>query len=285
VVDVNMPITISSNAFTAYGANVDGAIAFGLNSPYSSVASELRLQSNDPGGSNTITYTIAPHTLTSGLDYTFDGTFAAIVSKSIGLPGSPDSLNVGAFALSTKLTISATGIMTGDAGATGPQGPAGPAGPQGPEGAQGPAGPQGDAGLQGIPGIQGPIGPAGPAGPAGAQGLPGLMGSGLLFRSVAVSADAALPPAPAGLSTIYLVRVPGNRVTLTLPPAAASTAQFVTIRRLDARGRVLVTPRAGESLEGRGREHPQDAIALESRADYVTLVSDGVAWYVFADGK
>lgn len=88
------------------------------------------------------------------------------------------------------------------------------------------------------------------------------------------------------MSTIFLVRVNyGNGVTVTLPPAATSVSRFLTIRRLDSRGRVLVQPRSNESLEGRGRERPQDAIVLESRADYVTLVSDGTAWFVFADGR
>jgi hypothetical protein len=120
------------------------------------------------------------------------------------------------------------------------------------------------------------MGPQGPTGPAGL---------GLSFESAEIAEDTALSAGPAGVSTIYLVRVSRNRVTVTLPPAADSTSRFLTVRRLDSRGRVFVQPLPGESLEGRGRERPQDAIALESRADYVTLVSDGTAWYVFADGK
>jgi len=86
---------------------------------------------------------------------------------------------------------------------------------------------------------------------------------------------------------IYLVEMPpsSNSLTLTLPPAATATSRFLTIRRVDSRGTVFVKPAAGDALEGRGRERPQDAIPLTSRADYVTVVSDGMAWFVFADGR
>jgi predicted extracellular nuclease len=184
----------------------------------------------------------------------------------------------------------------GPAGATGPVGPAGPVGPQGPGGATGSPGPQGPAGPagatgpvgpagapgpQGVQGPQGAQGPVGPVGPAGSTGL------GLVFESVTVTTSGTLALGSGNASMIYLVRVlqGNNSVTVTLPPAASATSRFLTIRRLDSRGRVFVRPQTGESLEGRGRERPQDAIALESRADYVTLVSDGTAWYVFADGR
>jgi hypothetical protein len=108
-----------------------------------------------------------------------------------------------------------------------------------------------------------------------------------LFLSQDVSASGALALGPNNATMVYLVRMPSNAsaITLTLPAAAAATSRFLTIRRLDSRGRVLIRPMAGESLEGRGRENPQDGVPLENRADYVTLVSDGTSWFVFADGR
>jgi hypothetical protein len=154
---------------------------------------------------------------------------------------------------------------------------AGPAGPQGPEGPAGPPGIEGPQGPQGPQGFQGPPGNTGPAGPTGL---------GLLFKTQAINASGPLVLGADNASMIYLISNPrSSRITVTLPAAADAVSRTLTIRRLDSRGRVFVEPQAGESLEGRGRERPQDAIALDSRADYVTLVSDGTAWYVFADGK
>jgi hypothetical protein len=109
----------------------------------------------------------------------------------------------------------------------------------------------------------------------------------LSFRSPEVSTSGALALGPNGATMIYLVRMPSNLNTLnlTLPPAATATSRFLTIRRLDSRGRVFVKAAAGETLEGRGRDHPEDALPLQDRADYVTVVSDGAVWYIFADGR
>jgi len=41
----------------------------------------------------------------------------------------------------------------------------------------------------------------------------------------------------------------GNGLTLTLPSAASATSRFLTVRRLDSRGRVLVRTN-GQALEG-----------------------------------
>ena len=86
---------------------------------------------------------------------------------------------------------------------------------------------------------------------------------------------------------MFLARVAhGHRLDLTLPPAASSGSRFVTIRRLDSRGAVHVRADAGR-IEGvgviaSGYWHAGDEIKLEGGGDYVTLVSDGSAWYVFA---
>jgi hypothetical protein len=180
----------------------------------------------------------------------------------------------------------------GDRGAPGNMGPQGPQGDAGAPGNVGPQGPQGDrgvpgpAGNTGPQGIQGPVGPQGPSGNMGPSGPAGAGGLGLSFVSQAISASGPLTLGANNASMIYLISNPRSaRITVTLPSAADAVNRTLTIRRLDSRGRVYVEPLAGESLEGRGRERPQDAIALDGRSDYVTLVSDGTAWYVFADGK
>jgi len=186
--------------------------------------------------------------------------------------------------------------VPGPQGPQGPQGPVGAQGPQGPQGLQGPPGAAGAPGATGATGATGPTGPQGPAGPAGATGPQGPAGPtgpagapglGLIFRSQTVSAGGPLALGPTNATMIYLVEMPpsSNSLTLTLPPAATATSRFLTIRRVDSRGTVFVKPAAGDALEGRGRERPQDAIPLTSRADYVTVVSDGMAWFVFADGR
>src|SRR5258706_445598 len=97
---------------------------------------------------------------------------------------------------------------------------------------------------------------------------------------------------PAGnASGIFLVRVlQGSRLDLTLPAAANGQSRFVTVRRLDERGRVLVKAAPGEHLEGgreihEGHSHDSDTLALDGRWDYVTLVSDGTTWFVFAERR
>lgn len=175
--------------------------------------------------------------------------------------------------------------LTGKPGIPGNIGPAGIAGEPGPPGKDGPIGP---VGPQGIPGNIGPVGPIGAAGPVGATGATGL---GMSFVSQTITESGPLTLGPGNASMIYLVRQSNsrsnrnNRIVVTLPPAADGINRTLTIRRMDSRGQVHVVPGNGESLEGRGRERSQDAIALEGRSDYVTLVSDGTAWYVFADGK
>jgi len=94
----------------------------------------LRVYSQDVSAGDSISYTIDPHTLVSGMDDTVFAVFGAVVDKS-RVPGSPGSLNLAAFSLSTRLTISTVGA---NAGPPGPEGPPGP--PAGPQGAQGPAG-------------------------------------------------------------------------------------------------------------------------------------------------
>jgi hypothetical protein len=84
--------------------------------------------------------------------------------------------------------------------------------------------------------------------------------------------------------------VRGDSLELALPPAASGTSRFVTIRQVAARGRVLVRAALGSPHRDGGEpQHPGSGhpggLVLEDRGDYVTLVSDGRAWYIFAEGR
>jgi len=114
------------------------------------------------------------------------------------------------------------------------------------------------------------------------------------FTVVTVDDDGPLT-LPTGVeSTIYLARMEqqgrrrdGNRLELTLPAAASSLNRFITVRRVDARGVVIVST-AGEPLEGAGtlREPGNaNAVRLADRYDYVTFFTDGTKWFVFAQGR
>ena len=192
--------------------------------------------------------------------------------------------------------------LTGTPGPTGPEGlpgpagnigPAGPTGPQGasgnigPVGPAGPTGPQGLAGPAGNPGPSGPTGPQGFSGPSGNTGPAGPAGLGIAFLSRSIAGSGVLQLGANNSSMVYLVTMPprANLLTLTLPPAASATSRFLTIRRLDSPGAVLILPQGADTIEGRGRDDTRSPLELDSRSDYVTLVSDGTAWYLFADGR
>ena len=178
----------------------------------------------------------------------------------------------------------------GPMGPPGPTGDPGPIGPAGPAGATGAAGAIGPTGPAGAPGAIGPTGPMGPGGPAGATGAAGPTGAGLGFVTLTVDGDATLTLPTGSASVMYLARTEGRRgggvrMQLVLPAAADATNRFITVRRVDEGGRVVVRTN-GEVLEGapivRGTAN---AISLEDRYEYVTFVTDGVKWVVFAQGK
>jgi hypothetical protein len=111
VIDVNDTLTISSNAFPGFAENADGGIELGIEGPGGPLVQDRRFYSENTAAPNSISYTIPPGTLTSGDDYGVHGTFAAIFDKSVGLPGLPDSTNLGFLAISTSLTVSAVGVL------------------------------------------------------------------------------------------------------------------------------------------------------------------------------
>jgi hypothetical protein len=161
----------------------------------------------------------------------------------------------------------------GAVGPTGSVGAGGATGAQGNTGAQGAAGDPGAVGGQGVQGILGAQGVSGPQGATGTQGL------NISFVGVDVSASGTLSLPPGNASAVYLVRFPaagGPQPTmdLTLPPAASAPTRGVTVRLADGRGTVLVHG-----------AHDGEAITLNAKVTYVTLVSDGSNWFVIAGGR
>lgn len=147
---------------------------------------------------------------------------------------------------------------------------------------------------QGAPGPKGDTGPEGPAGPEGARGSMGPigpMGRGLAFETIEVSTQGALRLPAGHTSVIYAARVKnGLRLDLVLPPAAEGRSRFVTVRKTDSDGRVVIHATPDERIEGvkpsrgepgRGNGPPE----LRDEGDFVTFVSDGLVWTVFADGR
>ena len=136
----------------------------------------------------------------------------------------------------------------------------------------------------GAAGLNGPLGPPGPAGPAS---------PGLSFVMVAVDADGSLTLPAGSQSVTYLARVEAGRgrdarrLDLTLPPTTGAANRFVTVRKVDNGGAVVVRTN-GEALEGAEQlrmSGVSNAVRLESRYEYITFVTDGTKWFVFAQGK
>jgi hypothetical protein len=110
VIDVNDTLTITSNSFPGFAQHADGAIQLGIAGPGGVLVDDLRLYSDNPAAPDSISYSVPPGSLTSGDDYDMVGMFAAVLDKSSGLPGLPDSLNLGYFSISTSVIISAVGV-------------------------------------------------------------------------------------------------------------------------------------------------------------------------------
>jgi hypothetical protein len=178
---------------------------------------------------------------------------------------------------------------SGATGATGPTGATGDPGIDGVDGATGATGSPGAAGL-GLPGATGATGPTGPAG----------SGGGFNFVTLSVSTNSTLTFPTGASSVIYLASVPrgrdegrsnddrGSRLSLRLPSPATAVGRFLTVRRVDSGGRVLISS-GGVPLEG-GREirdgsADSNVIALNNRWEWVTFVTDGNTWFVFGNGR
>jgi hypothetical protein len=167
-------------------------------------------------------------------------------------------------------------------------------GPPGPKGDTGDPGPRGADGLNGVNGLNGLPGAAGPAGPEGPRGP---AGPGLSFVTEYVSSSSSLRLPSGNSSVLYLVSAPqpprgksAPALTLELPPPGSSVGRLVSIRRVDSNGQIHIRTSDGAAIEGwrevrEGRNRDTDVLALQDRWDYVTLVTDGTKWFVFAQGK
>jgi hypothetical protein len=111
VIDVNDTLTVTSNSFPGYSQHADGAIHLGIAGPGGVLVDDLRFYSDNPAAPDSISYSLAPGSLTSGDDYDVAGMFAAVLDKSSGLAGLPASLNIGYFSISTSLVVSAVGVL------------------------------------------------------------------------------------------------------------------------------------------------------------------------------
>lgn len=170
---------------------------------------------------------------------------------------------------------------TGSQGQMGPEGPTGPTGFKGDQGAIGPSGPQGPQGSQGAQGATGATGSMGP------QGIPGT-NAVISFVTVNVDTNGTLAMPAGSNSIVYLASVPGARLTLTLPDPSTARGRFLSVRRIDNGGRLLISG-GGANIEG-GREirdgsSDSNVIALTQRWEWVTFVTDGTSWFVFGNGR
>lgn len=109
----------------------------------------------------------------------------------------------------------------------------------------------------------------------------GQTGLAASFTTVPVNGGGTLPLPANEDSAIYLVTVQkGPGMTLVLPAAADSTSRFLTIRRVNNGGRVIVRAQPTDSIAG-----DSDGLALNTSGDHVTLVSDGANWFVFSHNR
>ncbi len=209
----------------------------------------------------------------------------------------------------------ADGIAPTIPGMTGPQGPQGiqgiqgtqgPEGPQGIQGIQGLTGSQGAQGIQGLPGIDGMTALTGDVTASGAgscvatlatvttgKGGTGITTVGNPHQVLTVNEDSTglgyeTPPILSSIRTVTanvtltahdsvcLVDAGFDGVTVTLPNAAAMVGRQVFIKKVDATTHpVIIAGASGQLVDG-GSGKATDI------ANYaVTLVSNGVNWYIF----
>ena len=101
VIDVNNALTITTNAFSAYGTHSDDLIDFAVEG----VINVRQFHSTTPGA-NFLSITLPALTLTSGQDYNgYAGFIALVDSNSIGAPAG--KLNAAFYSTDTNFTISA----------------------------------------------------------------------------------------------------------------------------------------------------------------------------------
>ncbi len=100
MIDVTQPLTITTNAFTNFNQNADGAITLNVDG----VTNQLVFYSDNHAASNFLTYTIPANTLVAGTEYSAQAGFYAIMDKSTAIAG---SLNIAAYGRNTHFRIAA----------------------------------------------------------------------------------------------------------------------------------------------------------------------------------
>jgi hypothetical protein len=116
VVDPAQPVTITTNAFTAYGTNSNdrialGALVPGLVLPFQEIAPwscawiQACQYAADVPGSNTLSYTIPANTLVAGNEYLAAAVFTRVVDRYN--PGLTGTDNFAYYHIQTKVTIKA----------------------------------------------------------------------------------------------------------------------------------------------------------------------------------
>ncbi len=102
VLDVSQSLTITTNAFTAYGSHSDGSIWLGIDG--GAYADQFR--STAPASSNFMSLTLPANSLTSGRDYNAGAEFRAVVdlNPNVALAG---SYNAAYYSVYTGVLISA----------------------------------------------------------------------------------------------------------------------------------------------------------------------------------
>jgi hypothetical protein len=100
LIDVTQPLTITTNAFTNFNKNADGAMQLAVDG----VFDQLTFYSDNHSAGNFLTYTIPANTLVAGTDYTAEAAFFAIMDRSTAIAG---SLTLAAYVGNTNFRITA----------------------------------------------------------------------------------------------------------------------------------------------------------------------------------
>jgi FG-GAP-like repeat len=100
LIDVTQPLTITTNVFTNFDKNADGAMTLSVDG----VVDQLVFYSDNHAANNFLTYTIPANTLVAGTEYSAQAGFFAVMDRSTAIAG---SLNAAAIGANTRFKIAA----------------------------------------------------------------------------------------------------------------------------------------------------------------------------------
>jgi hypothetical protein len=114
--DPGQPLTITTNAFTAYGSHANDVISLGVDGSVETVQLRTAIPGWNPpanlasilvvSGSNTVSLTIPANTFVKGQESGVYASFSAIVDSNLN-PALPGSLNIASYEIQTTLTLKA----------------------------------------------------------------------------------------------------------------------------------------------------------------------------------